>query len=66
MSDDLKAQASSLKAGVEQADATIERLRGELGVVEADRLDMARRLGAVERFLESEGVALPYDGKAGV
>jgi hypothetical protein len=63
--DDLKAQASSLLVGLEQLDAEIASLEGTLQVMRDDRADMARRLGAVERFFEAEGVELPYAGKRG-
>jgi hypothetical protein len=66
MSDHLKAQARSLKDGLEQLDSVIADLEGKLEVARADRLNMAKELGAIERFADAEGFALPYSGKAGV
>jgi len=66
MSDSLKAQAMSLKSGIEKLDAEIEKAEGALGVIRADRLHMAVELGAVERFLKAEGIGLPYAEEGGV
>jgi hypothetical protein len=63
---DLVAQAQSLAYALEQTDAEIERREGELVGIRADRETVAQRLGAVERFLESEGAALPYSNPKGV
>jgi hypothetical protein len=59
MSDALKAQAGSLRAGLDKIDDEIKTREDELERIKGDRLAMAKELGSVERFLDAEGVALP-------
>jgi len=66
MSDNLKAQAMSLKSGIEHLNAEAKKLEDTLGVIRHDRTTMAVELGTIERFLEAEGINLPYADKGGI
>jgi len=66
MSDTLKAQAQGLKSGIEHLDAEAKKLEDALGLVRHDRTTMAVELGTIERFLEAEGINLPYADRGGI
>jgi len=66
MSDTIKAQALAQRAGIQVLVAEKERLEGQLTVVKDDLANMRRELGALERFMEAEGITFPYDAKAGI